>query len=95
MGTIVRFFAFLCSGEVTMPSERWFDLEGHLCLGDICVDSHEKPSMLQVVIKYSNTDPYRLGVSLYIGATNTELCPVMAVIDYMPTRGKKQGPLFL
>ena len=53
------------------------------------MDSHEKPSMLQVVIKCSKTDPYRPGVSLYIGVTNTVLCPVTAVIDY------KEGPLFL
>ena len=67
----------------------------HLCLEDIRVDSHEKPSMLQMVIKCSKMDPYRLGVSLYIGAINTELCPVAAVIDCMLTRGKKKGSLFL
>ena len=65
------FFGFLCYGEVTMPSEGSFDPEVHLCFGDIRVDSHENPSMLQVVIKCSKTDPYRLGVTLYIGITNT------------------------
>ena len=60
---------FLClftfwTGEVTMPSERQFDSEVHLCLGDIRVDSHEKPSMLQVVIKCSKTDPLQAGGQL-------------------------------
>ena len=47
------------------------------------------------MIKCSKTDPFRLGVTLYIGATNTELCPEAAVIDYMLARGSKEGPLFL
>lgn len=78
-----------------MPSERHFDPETHLCFGDIRVDKHENPSMLQVLIKCSKTDPYRLGVTLYIGATNTELCPVAAVIEYLLARGSKEGPLFI
>ena len=78
-----------------MPSERHFDPETHLCFGDIWVDKHENPSMLQVLIKCSKTDPYRLGVTLYIGATNTELCPVAAVIEYLLARGSKEGPLFI
>ena len=78
-----------------MHSERDYDPTVHLCFGDVKLDSHESPSLLQVVIKCSKTDPYRQGVSLYIGATNTELCPVAAVIHYMLARGNKEGPLFL
>ena len=88
------FFGFLRSGEVTMPSERDHNPGVHLCFGDVRLDSHKSPSMLEVVIKCSKTDPFRLGVSLYIGATSTELCPVAAVIDYMLARGNKEGPLF-
>ena len=89
------FFGFLRSGEVTMPSERDYDAGVHLCFGDVRLDSHKSPLMLEVVIKCSKTDPFRLGVSLYIGTTSTELCPVAAVIDYMLARGNKKGPLFL
>ena len=78
-----------------MPSERHFDPETHLCFGDIRVDKHENPSMLQELIKCSKTDPYRLGVTLYIGATNTELCPVAAVIEYLLAGGSKESPLFI
>ena len=51
--------------------------------------------MLQVLIKCSKTDPYRLGLTLYIGATNTKLCPLAAVIEYLLARGSKEGPLYL
>ena len=78
-----------------MPSERQFDPETHLCFGDIRVDRHQNSSMLQVLIKCSNTDLYRLGVTLYIGATSTELCLVAAVIDYLLARGSKEGRLFI
>ena len=78
-----------------MPSEKEYDPIVYLCFGDVRLDSHQSPSMLQVVIKCSKTDPFRLGVTLYIGAMNTELCPVAAVIDYMLARGSKDGPLFL
>lgn len=51
-----------------LPLEKQFDPEFHLRVGDIHVDSHEDPSMLQVVIKWSKSDLYGLGVTLYIGA---------------------------
>lgn len=88
------FFGFLRSGEVTMPSEGCFDPEAHLCFGDVRVDDHKNPTMLQILIKRSKTDPYRMGVKLYIGTTYNELCPVTAVINFMLTRGTKEGPLF-
>lgn len=50
------------------------------------VDNQRSPMYLQVVIKASKTDPYRQGVQLYIEATDTELCPVTAVISFMVAR---------
>lgn len=49
--------------------------------------------MLKVVIKCSKTDLYRLVI--YIGITNTVLCPVSGVMDYMLTRGSKEGPFYM
>ena len=40
-------------------------------------------------------DLFRLGLTLYIGAMKTELCPVAAVTNYMLARRSKEGPLFL
>ena len=78
-----------------MPSEKEYNPVVHLGFGDVRLDSHQSPLVLQVVIKCSKTDPFKLGITLYIGARNTELCPVAAVIDYMLARGSKEGPLFL
>ena len=88
------FFGFLRSGEVVMPSEREYDPDVHLCYQDIKVDSHQSPTYLQVTLKASKTDPFWQGVTLYVGATQSNICPVAAVLSFMVTRGDTPGPLF-
>ena len=88
------FFAFLRSGEFT-ASAITFDPTWHLSPQDILVDSHASPSMLEIKIKASKTDQTRKGVSLFVGCTQTSLCPVTAILAYMAVRGTSPGPLFL
>lgn len=88
------FFGFLRSGEVTMPSEREYDHQSHLCFEDVRVDRHTAPSYIQVTLKASKTDPFRQGVVLYLGATGRELCPVAALLSFMVVRENSGGPLF-
>ena len=64
------FFGFLRSGEITVPSAGEYDPGAHLSYGDVTLDSRESPTMAQVNIKASKTDPFRKGVSIYIGRTN-------------------------
>ena len=87
-------FGFLRSGEVVAPNQHEFDPGTTLCYSDILVDSKLKPTMIQATIKASKTDPFRQGVSLYLGATGMQLCPVTAVLAYMVVRGNSPGPLF-
>ena len=88
------FFGFLRSGEVVMLSEREYDPDVHLCYQDIKVDSHQSPTYLQVTLKASKTDPFRQGVTVYVGATQSNIFPVAAVLSFMVTRGDTSGPLF-
>ena len=88
------FFGFLRSGEIVSPSEKTFDPLTHLCFSDVRVDSHSSPSYLQITIKASKTDPFRQGVTLFIGVSGGSLCPVSAVLNYMVARGSSPGPLF-
>ena len=46
------------------------------------------------MIKQSKTDPFRQGVTIFLGRTDTELCPVGAVLAYLAIRCGKGGPLF-
>lgn len=81
------FFGFLRSGEVTVPSMREYDPEGHLSEGDVALDSQKNPSIVRVNIKASKTDPFRRGVYVFLGRTGNELCPVEAVAAYLVGRG--------
>lgn len=89
------FYGFLRSGEVVTPAIGEYDPAVHLCFEDVKVDNRMSPSFIQVSIKASKTDPFRQGVTIYIGATGGQLCPVTAVLSYMVARGSGQGPLFL
>ena len=89
------FFGFLRAGEFTVPSVAEFNPEEHLSLADIAIDSHSSPSLLRVRIKQSKTDPFRLGVDIYLGKASPPLCPVSAIIEYISVRGPHPGPLFL
>ena len=42
----------------------------------------------------SKTDPFRRGVSIFLGKTDSDLCPVAALLSYLAKRGLAPGPLF-
>ena len=88
------FFGFLRSGEFTVPTLSGFDPSTHLSFGDVAVDNPQQPSLIQLNLKASKTDPFRKGVQVVIGATGDDLCPVTAMLAYLAVRGGAQGPLF-
>ena len=51
-----------------------------------CLDNIAKPTVVQVRIKTSKTDPFRKGVSVYLGQTGNELCPVTTMTAYLAVR---------
>ena len=88
------FFGFLRSGELVAPAEGEFDPSQHLSFRDIRVDNKTNPSVLWVRIKQSKTNPFRQGVSITLGRTDAQLCPVAALMAYLALCGPGQGPLF-
>ena len=65
-----------------------------LALADVVLDDKENPSVIQVTIKQSKTDPFRQGVHLYLGRTGNLVCPVNAILAYLAVRDSSPGPLF-
>ena len=61
---------------------------------DIAIDNHSSPKIMRVRIKQSKTDSFRAGIDIYLGRTNTDLCPIVAVLSYLAVRGSEVGPLF-
>ena len=53
------FFAFLRAGEMTVPSDKEYDEAVHLSVKDVAVDNSRNPSVMQIRIKQSKTDPFR------------------------------------
>ena len=67
------FFGFLQSGEVTVPSLREYDPEGLLSEGDVTLDSLSAPTLVQVRVKASKTNPFRKGVAIYLVRTDNDM----------------------
>ena len=38
---------------------------------------------------------FRRGVDIYIGRTQSDICPVAAILSYLTCRGSRAGPLFV
>ena len=91
----LAFFGFLRSSEFTVPSQYEYDGSVHLSVQDITIDSRSAPRMIRVRIKQSKTDSFRQGVDIYLGRTDTDICPVKAILPYLAIRGNRPGPLFI
>lgn len=89
------FFGFLRAAEFTTPSLAAYDKNVHLSFSDVALDSRSCPSLARITVKASKTDPFRKGVEVYLGRTDVELCPVIALVDYLGVRGPAPGPLFV
>ena len=82
-GNECLFFGFLRSGEICCPTSSNFDTSEHLTLGDISLDSRTAPSKMFITIKASKTDPFQAGVTIVMGATGHDLCPVAATVPFL------------
>lgn len=52
------------------------------------------PQILKVRRKASKTDPFRVGVDVFVGKTGNSLCSVSAMMAYLAVRTAKPGFLF-
>jgi len=95
VASCIAFFGFLRSSELTVPSQDTYDPSIHLSVNDVAVDNRSSPTMIQVTIKQSKTDPFRQGVKLFLGKTEASVCPVTALLPYMSLQGNTPGPLFV
>ena len=96
-GTMLWAVASLCfmrSGELTIPTTTSYNEGAHLNFSDVTVDCMNNPRILRVQLKTSKTDPFRVGVNIYVGRTGNLLCPVTAILRYMVARGVGAGPFF-
>ena len=86
------FFGFLRAGEFTVRSVSTGNDEAPLLLSDISIHC---PTVVAVNVRCSKTDPFRVGVTLYLGATQDVVCPVKSLTSYLAIRSRVEGPLFI
>ena len=90
----VGFFGFLRCGEFLVPDGSDFDPNTHLSLSDISLDTSDNNWRFTLSLKVSKTDQFRKGALVVLGTTNSDLCPVAALLDYLALRGQSPGALF-
>ena len=81
----VAFFGFFRLGEILMPPGEAYDSTSHLSATDVAN---------KIRLKQSKTDEFGKGVMVYIARTDTDLCPIAAIVAFMALRGNNPGPFF-
>ena len=88
------FFGMLRSSEYTSPTISNYFPESTLQLTDISFSLNQQFAI--IVIKQSKTDPFKAGCTIRVAATNSVICPVTALRQYLHVRVPVVvGPLFL
>ena len=78
-----------------MSAPQAYDPDLHLNLSDLALNCHINPSVVQLRIKQSKTDPFRQGINIFLGKTNIAIYPVQAIIQYIVVRNPNPGALFM
>ena len=84
------FFGFLRISEYTSTHKTSHDPTLTLLLSDVSFGL----DCVSLNIKASKTDPFRQGVTVRIAANHSFLCPVAALLSYLPLHPTGLGPLF-
>ena len=74
------FFGFFRLGELLL--ETTTSTTG-ITWGDVAVDSHSAPRMIQIHLKTSKCDQFGAGSDVVMGATGSNICPVNAILTYI------------
>ena len=92
----VAFFGFFRLGELLLTSGGEFNPAIHLAWGDVSIDDWTHPTMAQIHLKKSKCDQLGKGADIIVGKTESKVCPVLAILNFVEVRRKHPpGPFFL
>ena len=78
-----------------MKNEKSYDSGSDLPYDDLAVDNVACPQTISIKIKCSKTDQEERNVQVVVGRMVSDLCPVVALMNYLILRGCNPGPLFI
>ena len=93
-GSIHVFIWVYADGENHYPLSPRFAEGAYLTFSNLALDSTNNLSILHIHLQASKTDPFRMGIDIYVGKMGWSFCPVTTVLRYMVMRGSHAG-LFL
>ena len=79
--TSTAFFGFFQLGELLLISASAFNPSIHLCWGEVAMNNHEFPSVVQIHSKVSKCDQFGKGVDVIVAGTSGKTCPVSALVN--------------
>lgn len=89
------FFGFFRLGELLPASSKAFNPAVDLVWGDVAVDNHASPRMVQVHLKKSKCDQVGASADVILGISGRDLCPVKAILAYIDLGGPQPGAFFV
>jgi len=89
----LAFYALLRCSEYTSSSAVSFDVTSNLLFRDIRFNN--PITIAYITLKGSKTDPFRTGCVIRVAATQSRICPVSALHEYMSIHPAINGPLFM
>ena len=89
------FFGFFRLGELLPVTQAAYNPATSLSWGDVAVDSHASPRMIQFHLRQSKCDQAGVGADVVVGVTGSDLCPVTAVLEFVRQRGSHPGQFFV
>ena len=89
----LAFFGLLRSAEYTCVTRTSFAVSHTLLVQDISFRSSN--TIMEVFIRASKTDPFRVGCTIRIAAIDDVLCPVRLMLEYLTLHPTSVGPLFV
>ena len=78
-----------------MENEKSYDPGSNLSYDDLAIDNAACPQTISIKIKRSKTDQEGRGVRVVVGKTANDLCPVVALMNYLALRGSNPGSSFM
>ena len=89
------FFGFFRLGELLVEAETSYNPALHLNWGDVAIDDRANTKMVKLHLRKSKCDQFGTGADVLLGRSGCQLCPVVAILEYIKVRGDSPGAFFI